>query len=119
MQWHQTKCCITTFLPHPKIIYINVLHFVCPAPNLFSMCTTTFKSGLKNGCAPFFVKNEEFRSIFAKNEKTRKKFLPIKIIEIALALTIFNRKRNQFSCSLCSSSCSDIPKLQCKLQFTM
>ena len=50
-------CATPLFLPHPKIIYINVLHFVCPAPDLFSMCTTTFKLGLKSGGAPFFVKN--------------------------------------------------------------
>ena len=34
------------FPPRPKIVYINVLHFVCPTPNLFSKCTTTFKPQL-------------------------------------------------------------------------
>ena len=31
------------FLPCPEIMYKYVLHFFCPAPNLFSTCTTTFK----------------------------------------------------------------------------
>ena len=31
------------FLPRPEIMYIYVLHFFCPAPNIFSKCTTTFK----------------------------------------------------------------------------
>ena len=31
------------YLPHPEIMYIYVLHFFCPAPNIFSKCTTTFK----------------------------------------------------------------------------
>ena len=34
------------FLPYPEIININMLHFVCPAPDLFSTCTTTFKPRL-------------------------------------------------------------------------
>ena len=32
------------FLPRPESMYKYVLHFFCPAPNLFSTCTTTFES---------------------------------------------------------------------------
>ena len=39
----------------------------------------------------FFAKNEEFAAIFReKRKKKRKKILPIKIIKIAFAMTIFS-----------------------------
>ena len=50
-QWRQTRCCpcstcYTTFPAPPRIyVYKHAPHF-CPAPNLFSMCTTSFKPRL-------------------------------------------------------------------------
>ena len=51
VQWRQTRCCpcstcYTTFPAPPRIyVYKHAPHF-CPAPNLFSMCTTGFKPRL-------------------------------------------------------------------------
>ena len=50
-QWRQTRCCrcstcYTTFPAPPRnYVYKHAPHF-CPAPNLFSMCTTGFKPRL-------------------------------------------------------------------------
>ena len=38
-------CATPLFLPRPEIMYKHASHF-CPAPNLFSMCTTGFNPRL-------------------------------------------------------------------------